>query len=233
MHRGQRGPVTLIMEYISGGELFERVVADDFNLTERDCVIFLRQICEGVKYMHDNRIVHLDLKPENILCKTKQSRQVKLIDFGLARELKVGESTRILFGTPEFIAPEVISFEPISFASDMWSVGVITYVLLSGLSPFMGDNDNETYSNITRAEYDFDDDSFDRISDSAKDFITSLLVKRPEKRISACECLKHGWLAQCESDLSSTHIRTERLKKYMMRRKWQISHWGPRTSQAA
>ncbi|KAK8746869.1 hypothetical protein OTU49_016869, partial [Cherax quadricarinatus] len=176
----QQREMVMVMEYISGGELFERVVADDFALTERDCILFVRQICEGVDYMHKNLIVHLDLKPENILCVRRTSHQIKLIDFGLARRFNPEDPCRVLFGTPEFIAPEIINYEPIGFSSDMWSVGVICYVLLSGLSPFMGDNDAETFANITLAEFDFDDDAFSAITDDAKDFITSLLIQQKE-----------------------------------------------------
>lgn len=139
---------------ISGGELFERVVADDFTLTEHDCILFIRQICEGVNYMHENSIVHLDLKPENIMCSTRSSHQVfisiannplrlpkinenfvflpfqiKIIDFGLARRLSSDTPVRVLFGTPEFICPEILNYEEIGFQSDMWSIGVICYVL--------------------------------------------------------------------------------------------------------
>ncbi|CAB3382376.1 Hypothetical predicted protein [Cloeon dipterum] len=121
--------IILVTEYVTGGELFERVVADDFTLTERDCILFMRQICEGVLYMHSQNIVHLDLKPENIMCRTRTSHHIKLIDFGLAKRLEGDEPVRVLFGTPEFVPPEVISYEPISVASDMWSVGVICYVL--------------------------------------------------------------------------------------------------------
>jgi myosin-light-chain kinase len=87
--------------------------------------------------MHDRNIVHLDLKPENILCKSKASHLIKIIDFGLTRKLTRGEDVRILFGTPEFVSPEVISFEPVSTTSDMWSVGVVCYVLLSGVGRFL------------------------------------------------------------------------------------------------
>lgn len=213
--------IIMVMEYISGGELFERVVADDFNLTERDCILFVRQICEGVQYMHSTNIVHLDLKPENILCVRRTSHQIKLIDFGLARRFNPDDPCRVLFGTPEFIAPEVINYEPIGFASDMWSVGVICYVLLSGLSPFMGDNDAETFSNITRAEFDFDDDAFDAITDDAKDFIQSLLVKRKEKRLTPAQCLEHRWLNQTEGTMNKVVLSTDKLKKFIIRRKWQ------------
>ncbi len=105
------------------------MVADDFTLTERDCILFMRQICDGVGYMHSQNIVHLDLKPENILCQSQSSHNIKLIDFGLARQLNPDTPVRVLFGTPEFIAPEIVSYEPIGCASDMWSLGVVCYVL--------------------------------------------------------------------------------------------------------
>jgi len=215
--------VVMVMEYISGGELFERVVADDFTLTERDCILFMRQICEGVDYMHQNYVVHLDLKPENIMCHTRTSHQIKLIDFGLAQKINPDSPIRVLFGTPEFIPPEVINYEPIGVETDMWSVGVICYVLLSGLSPFMGDNDAETFANITRADYDFVDEAFDAISQDAKDFISALLVKRKEKRMTARECLQHTWLAQHDEKMSCVKLCTDKLKKFIIRRKWQLS----------
>ncbi|XP_065370324.1 muscle M-line assembly protein unc-89 isoform X7 [Calliphora vicina] len=215
--------IVMVMEFITGGELFERVVADDFTLTERDCVLFVRQVCEGVAYMHSQSIVHLDLKPENIMCKTRTCHQIKIIDFGLAQRLNTGSPVRVLFGTPEFIPPEIISYEPIGFQSDMWSVGVICYVLLSGLSPFMGDSDVETFSNITRAEFDFDDDAFDCVSQQAKDFISNLLVHRKEDRWTAEQCLESPWLKQGHDDenLSNKKICTDKLKKFIIRRKWQ------------
>ncbi|XP_026808599.1 uncharacterized protein LOC113550868 isoform X2 [Rhopalosiphum maidis] len=213
--------VVLVTEYISGGELFERVVADDFTLTEKDCILFTRQICEGVDYMHKQNVVHLDLKPENIMCQSRTSHYIKLIDFGLAQKIIPGQPMRVLFGTPEFIPPEIIGYEPIGFESDMWSVGVICYVLLSGLSPFMGDNDSETFTNITKAEFDFDDEAFDAVSQDAKDFISALLIKRKELRLTARECLKHKWLAQQDMDMSCVILSTDKLKKFIIRRKWQ------------
>ncbi|XP_071646927.1 uncharacterized protein [Temnothorax longispinosus] len=211
----------LITEYISGGELFERVVADDFTLTEKDSILFMRQICQGVEYMHENKIVHLDLKPENIMCRTRTSHQIKLIDFGLAQALKSDQPVRVLFGTPEFIPPEIISYEPIGTESDMWSIGVICYVLLTGLSPFMGDNDAETFANITRADYDLEDEAFDAISNDAKNFISGLLIKRKELRMSAIQCLEHPWMVQHATAMSRVVLPTEKLKKFIIRRKWQ------------
>ncbi|KAK9886789.1 hypothetical protein WA026_018441 [Henosepilachna vigintioctopunctata] len=210
----------MVMEYISGGELFERVVADDFTLTEKDCILFVRQICEGVAYMHSQNVVHLDLKPENIMCHTRTSHEIKIIDFGLAQKLDPDKPTRVLFGTPEFIPPEIINYEPIGLKSDIWSIGVICYVLLSGLSPFMGDNDAETFANITRADYDFDDEAFNTVSQNARDFIAALLINRKEDRLSAEQCLKHTWLDP-ENHQETVILCTDKLKKFIIRRKWQ------------
>ena len=184
----------LITELVEGGELFERIVDDDFELTEKKAAIFMRQICEGVEYMQSENIVHLDMKPENILCLSRTCNRIKLIDFGLARRLDPNEPLRVMFGTPDFAAPEVLGYETVTLATDMWSVGVICYVLLSGLSPFMGDTDLETMANVTRATFDFDDSSFEPITELAKDFISKLLVKEPEKRLKPSECLQHAWL---------------------------------------
>ncbi|XP_071103572.1 myosin light chain kinase, smooth muscle-like isoform X2 [Haliotis cracherodii] len=214
--------MTLVMEFVGGGELFERVISDDFELTEGDCVHFMRQTCDGVGYMHNNGILHLDLKPENILCISDKTNQIKIIDFGLARRYEDGKSIKVLFGTPEFIAPEVINYDEISFATDMWSLGVICYLLLSGLSPFLGDNDAETLANVTRGEFDFDDESFDDITDNAKDFITRLMIKNKDKRYLIKQAEQHVWLAQDERRIRSKRLNTERLKRFMLRRKWQV-----------
>jgi len=190
-----RGEFCLITEYVGGGELFDRVIEDEFVLTERACSCFCRQILEGVAYMHNHQIIHLDLKPENILCLTRKGNRVKIIDFGLARRFEPQRKLQVLFGTPEFVAPEVVNFEPIGYPTDMWAVGVITYVLLSGLSPFMGDTDLETMANVTIAEYDYEDEAFDSISEEAKDFIDRLLIKDKDRRSTAEQCLRHPWLA--------------------------------------
>ncbi|KAJ8319889.1 hypothetical protein KUTeg_001476 [Tegillarca granosa] len=217
--------ITLVMECIEGGELFERVVDEDFDLTERDTVYFMRQICDGVSYMHDQGIIHLDLKPENILCVHKDSNLIKIIDFGLARFHHDGESARVMYGTPEFIAPEVVNYEEIGFPTDIWSLGVICYVLLSGLSPFMGDNDAETLSNVTMGEFDFDDEAFDEISDNAKDFISNALQKNMKKRFTIKQCQEHQWLARAERQSGKKLRQSLRnLKHFMARRRWQMGN---------
>uniref|UniRef100_A0A8D3E757 Myosin light chain kinase family, member 4b n=1 Tax=Scophthalmus maximus TaxID=52904 RepID=A0A8D3E757_SCOMX len=202
-----RHDIILVMEYVEGGELFDRIIDENYNLTELDTVLFIRQICEGLQYMHRMYILHLDLKPENILCVSRATNKIKIIDFGLARRYKPREKLKVNFGTPEFLAPEVINYEFVSFPTDMWSLGVITYMLLSGLSPFLGDDDNETLNNILACQWNFEEEEFTDISDEAKDFITLLLVKSKSWRMSATESLRHPWLSD-----RSLHYRLNQKK---------------------
>uniref|UniRef100_A0A8C1A2I3 Myosin light chain kinase 3 n=1 Tax=Cyprinus carpio carpio TaxID=630221 RepID=A0A8C1A2I3_CYPCA len=220
-----RTNLTLIMEYVEGGELFERIIDENYQLTELDAIVFTRQICEGVQYLHQQYILHLDLKPENILCVNSTGNQIKIIDFGLARKYRPREKLKVNFGTPEFLAPEVVNYDFVSFPTDMWSVGVITYMLLSGLSPFMGDNDTETMNNILHANWDFDAEAFENVSEEAKDFISSLLVPAKCSRMSASGCMKHSWLNNLEDKAKMYKVRLKsqmRLQRYLAaHRQWK------------
>ncbi|XP_049559643.1 myosin light chain kinase 3 isoform X1 [Orcinus orca] len=215
---------TLVMEYVDGGELFDRITEEKYNLTELDVVLFTKQVCEGVQYLHQQYVLHLDLKPENILCVNQTGHQIKIIDFGLARRYKPREKLKVNFGTPEFLAPEVINYEFVSFPTDMWSVGVITYMLLSGLSPFLGETDAETMNFIVNCSWDFDADTFEGLSEEAKDFVSRLLVKEKSCRMSATQCLKHEWLNNLPAKASKSKVRLKSqllLQKYMAQRKWK------------
>ncbi|KAM6113062.1 myosin light chain kinase 2, skeletal/cardiac muscle [Pterocles gutturalis] len=221
--------IILFMEFVEGGELFERIVDDDYHLTEVDCMVFVRQICEGIRFMHHMRVLHLDLKPENILCVAATGHMVKIIDFGLARRYNPQEKLKVNFGTPEFLSPEVVNYEQVSYATDMWSMGVITYMLLSGLSPFLGDNDTETLNNVLAANWYFDEETFESVSEEAKDFVSNLIIKEKSARLSAGQCLQHPWLnnlaekaKRCNRRLKSQVL----LKKYVMRRRWKKNFIG-------
>uniref|UniRef100_A0A8C0IGK7 Myosin light chain kinase 3 n=1 Tax=Bubo bubo TaxID=30461 RepID=A0A8C0IGK7_BUBBB len=216
--------ITLIMEYLDGGELFDRITDENYNLTELDAVLFTKQICEGVHYLHQHYILHLDLKPENILCVNRTGNQIKIIDFGLARRYKPREKLKVNFGTPEFLAPEVVNYDFVSFPTDMWSVGVITYMLLSGLSPFLGETDAETMNYVVNCSWDFDAEAFEQLSEEAKDFISRLLVKEKSCRMSATQCLKHEWLSDLPAKAKKSKLRLKSqllLQSYMAHRKWK------------
>ncbi|XP_009858067.3 uncharacterized protein LOC100177233 [Ciona intestinalis] len=216
--------MTLIIEYMGGGELFERVILDQSQLTELDAILFMRQISRAVQYLHKNLILHLDLKPENILCLDRSTHHLKIIDFGLARKYNPRQKLMVQWGTPEFMAPEILNYESVSSATDMWSVGVICYILLSGISPFLGDTDGETMENIMDIAWEFEEEHFDDVSADAKDFISRLLVEEKSGRLSAAQCLRHKWLSTpLTSKRRKALMNKKQLKNFMARIHWKAS----------
>lgn len=217
--------IILVTEYLEGGELFERIVDESFELLESDCCFFIRQVCKGLDYLHRNNIVHLDIKPENIVLRGREGRNIKIIDFGTAIKLQPGQKVQNMVGTPEFMAPEVVNFDDISLETDQWSVGVLSFILLSGYSPFLDDNDdqkmNKTLSNVTMAKYDFDYEEFEEVTADAKDFITRLLRKSPSRRMTAAACLEHSWLKEKLMRRKTARIKVTNLRKFLARRKVQ------------
>ncbi|KAL3109084.1 hypothetical protein niasHT_012646 [Heterodera trifolii] len=183
--------VVLVLEYVCGGELFEHVCQHEF-LSESEAAQFLFQILRAVKHLHRMHIAHLDLKPENIILRERGQHFVKLIDFGLSRKLLPGSCVREMIGTPEFVAPEIINFEPLRLATDIWALGVVTFILLSGTSPFLGKTRDQTFANITAVNYQFPYGH--SVTELAKDFIARLLVRDIAKRATVDECLRHEWI---------------------------------------
>ncbi|KAM9308830.1 serine/threonine-protein kinase 17A [Gastrophryne carolinensis] len=188
----------LVLEYAAGGEIFNRCVAEgEEAFKEKDVQRLMRQILKGVAFLHRHNVVHLDLKPQNILLTSDcPPGDIKIVDFGLSRIVNNNEEIREIMGTTEYIAPEILSYEPISTATDMWSIGVLAYVMLTGLSPFLGDDKQHTFLNISQLNVSYTDGDFEGISECAIDFIKALLVKEPEGRATAEDCLQHPWLAE-------------------------------------
>jgi len=183
----------LVLELVEGLELFDKIV-DRGNYSEKDAANIVKQIVEAVKYLHEHEIVHRDLKPENLLSAGEgENEVVKVADFGFAKNF--GEEKLITScGSPGYVAPEVLTEDTYTNAVDMWSVGVIIYILLSGYPPFYDDAPPKIFKKITEAKYDFNDPAWEHVSDLAKDLIRKLLVRDPEERLTATECLKHPWL---------------------------------------
>ncbi|CAL8295895.1 unnamed protein product [Merluccius merluccius] len=224
-----RAEMVLIVELISGGELFDFIAGKD-NVSESEAIEFLKQILEAVGFMHNKQIAHFDLKPENIMLSDKDAEHpnIKLIDFGLAHQFKQGEEYKSMCGTPQYIPSEVINYEPLSTATDMWSIGVITYILLSGLSPFQDYTDEETLKNILAMKFEFPEHIFNMTSDLAKDFIQKLLVKDPSERMTAEECLIHQWIQPLTrkqmANRNRSSINMKNFKKFNAKRKWKMSY---------
>ncbi|XP_013148822.1 PREDICTED: twitchin isoform X2 [Papilio polytes] len=218
--------MVLIFEFLSGGELFERITEPGYSMSEAEAAHYMRQVCEGVRHMHEQNIIHLDLKPENVMCQTRTGTDVKIIDFGLATKLDPNEVVKISTGTAEFAAPEIVEREPVGFYTDMWAVGVLAYVLLSGLSPFAGNNDIETLKNVKACDWEFDEEAFQHVSDDAKDFIRRLLVKNKEKRLTAHECLAHRWLAGEGAASRTAPVPARRLEQMRDRLRARYQNWS-------
>jgi len=192
--------IYLILELVKGGELYDKIV-DEGEYTEDEAREVIYQILSAVEYLHMNQIAHRDLKPENILCATIEKgsspgfrkETIKVADFGLSkmfdRELLLSQC-----GSPTYVAPEVLLAIPYDQSVDMWAVGVITYVMLTGCFPFFeeGNNYKALYQKIINIDFTFPDDP--PMSSEVKDFISSLLVRDPAKRPTAKQCKKHPWL---------------------------------------
>jgi len=183
----------LVMELVPGKELFERII-DRGQYSEKHASNIIRQIVSAVEYLHSNGIAHRDLKPENLLSSGDDDNEViKIIDFGLSK--KFGDEQLVTsVGSPGYVAPEVLTAESYDKSVDMWSVGVILYILLCGFPPFFADTSTELFKKIIDVKYDFDDPAWDDVSDAPKDIIRRLLVKEPSERLTAKQLLDHPWV---------------------------------------
>lgn len=194
-----RDNLFIVMEYMPGGMLYDILANGKGYFSEKNAAEVMRDLLESVQCLHDNDIVHRDIKPENVLALHKTwPLKVKLADFGLADfvlENSFGEkSTCGMYGTPFFVAPEVIRAETYTPAVDIWSLGVLTYNMLSGKLPFDGNNIKEVLRRVRAGRYTFPGEEWDDMSDDAKDFIRGLLELDPKKRLTAREALAHPWL---------------------------------------
>jgi calcium/calmodulin-dependent protein kinase I len=211
--------VYIVMELVDGSELFDRIVNKGYY-SEKSTVHIVKQILNAVQYLHSKNIAHRDLKPENLLCSGSGSSEiVKIADFGLSKLFSGDEELTTSCGTPGYVAPEVLMSESYDKSVDMWGIGIITYILLAGYPPFYGDNDTQLFEKIMNAEYDFDDECWDDVSDLAKDFIHHLLIKNPEERFTAEQALQHPWITSTAPD-KALNIH-QRMSQYNLQRKEQ------------
>ncbi|XP_047242553.1 calcium/calmodulin-dependent protein kinase 1Db isoform X2 [Girardinichthys multiradiatus] len=212
----------LIMQLVSGGELFDRIVEKGFY-TEMDASRLIRQVLDAVNYLHSMGIVHRDLKPENLLYfSPHDDSKIMISDFGLSKMEGTGGVMATACGTPGYVAPEVLAQKPYSKAVDCWSIGVIAYILLCGYPPFYDENDSKLFEQILKADYEFDAPYWDDISDSAKDFISSLMEKDPEKRFTCDQALEHPWIAGDTALCKNIHESVSRqMRKNFAKSKWR------------
>jgi len=196
----------MVMQLVTGGELFDKIMKKG-QYSEKDACAVMQKVAAAISYLHHQNIAHRDLKPENLLVHGDDDTQVMISDFGLSRIIGDQSMMSTACGTPYYVAPEVIKAEPYSKEVDMWSIGVITYFILCGYPPFMGESLQQIFESIQNCEYEFPAVDWDNISSAAKDFIKKLLVLDPRKRLTADQSLQHPWLL---SGGSEGKIKTER-----------------------
>jgi calcium/calmodulin-dependent protein kinase I len=190
----------MVMELMTGGELFDRIVQKE-HYSENEAKEAVTQLISAIGYCHDMGIVHRDLKPENLLYSTPNDDAVlKLADFGLAQLLKSNELMHNACGTPGYVAPEVLRNDSSGYGKevDMWSVGVILYILLCGFPPFYDEDNGKLFMAIQKGEFDYPSPYWDDVSPEATDLIDKLLVLDPAMRLTAPQALEHPWLSSTD-----------------------------------
>eukprot|EP00307_Rebecca_sp_RCC1486_P012152 CAMPEP_0119405748 /NCGR_PEP_ID=MMETSP1335-20130426/335_1 /TAXON_ID=259385 /ORGANISM="Chrysoculter rhomboideus, Strain RCC1486" /LENGTH=347 /DNA_ID=CAMNT_0007429789 /DNA_START=100 /DNA_END=1143 /DNA_ORIENTATION=- len=193
----------MCMELLAGGELFGKIV-EQGPYPEAPAAVLFAKLVIGVEFLHSKQVVHRDLKPENVLFVSgagEQPTDIKIIDFGYAGIWTASAQLTGLCGTPDYVSPEVISWydeeaakgRPYGKASDVWSMGVLLYVLLSGCSPFAAEEEEELLRLVEKAEFSFPEKEWAKVSDSAKDVVRRCLVVNEAERVTIAQLKQHDW----------------------------------------
>lgn len=204
----------LVMEICEGGELLQRILRED-RFSEHDASGVMRQVIFGIRYIHGRRVCHRDLKLENFLLAERglplEESTVKIVDFGLAENFKAGVKMTAKVGTPLYVAPEVLLGD-YTHACDLWSCGVIAYILLCGYPPFPGKTKEEQLKSVLEGTYAFPDEDWSSVSDDAKDYIRHLLEKNPDERLSAEQAADHTWIQNISSQVRDCPLQAKLLE---------------------
>ncbi|KAL7132074.1 hypothetical protein ABFS83_12G047000 [Erythranthe nasuta] len=189
--------VYIAMELCEGGELLDRILSKkDSRYTEKDAAIVVRQMLKVAAECHLHGLVHRDMKPENFLFKSpKDDSSLKATDFGLSDFIRPGKKFQDIVGSAYYVAPEVLKRKS-GPESDVWSIGVITYILLCGRRPFWDKTEDGIFKEVLRNKPDFRRKPWPGISNAAKDFVKKILVKDPRARLTAAQALSHPWVRE-------------------------------------
>uniref|UniRef100_A0A6U4GMV5 Protein kinase domain-containing protein n=1 Tax=Phaeomonas parva TaxID=124430 RepID=A0A6U4GMV5_9STRA len=214
----------LTSEIMGGGELFDRIVSRH-HYTEADARNLCLILINTIAYLHDADIVHRDLKPENLLMMSNDDdASVKIADFGFARRLEGGTASEKC-GTPGYVAPEVIKQEPYGVCADVWSLGVIIYIILCGYPPFHHAKMGTLFKLICRGQFKFYDEEWSSVSSEAKDLIKRMLTVDTRQRITARQALNHPWLQMDEEELNKNGMKgtLAQLRRFNLKRKFRAA----------
>jgi len=188
--------IYLILELMKGGELFDRIVDLEF-FTEKEAKEVILPIIDAVNYCHELDIIHRDLKPENLLYESEdEGALIKISDFGLARFLSASNFATTACGTPGYVAPEILMSKKYGKEVDVWSIGIIMYILLCGYPPFFSESNSELFEMIKGGKLEFHSPYWDNVSEEAKDLVSKLLIVDPKKRITLERAKEHKWFTK-------------------------------------
>ncbi|KAM7516563.1 hypothetical protein LguiA_006146 [Lonicera macranthoides] len=209
--------VYVVMELCEGGELLDRILSRGGRYTEDDAKAVMIQILNFVAFCHLQGVVHRDLKPENFLFSSKdENSQLKAIDFGLSDFVKPDERLNDIVGSAYYVAPEVLH-RSYSTEADVWSIGVIAYILLCGSRPFWARTESGIFRAVLKADPSFEESPWPTLSSEAKDFVKRLLNKDPRKRMTAAQALSHPWIRNTNDVKVPLDILIFKLMKAYMR----------------
>ncbi|CAK7307082.1 OBSCN [Vulpes lagopus] len=217
-----RKTLILVLELCSSEELLDRLFKKSV-VTEAEVKVYVQQLVEGLQYLHSHSVLHLDIKPPNILMVHPAREDIKICDFGFAQKITPGEPQYSKYGSPEFVSPEIIEQTPVSEASDIWSMGVISYLSLTCSSPFAGESDRATLLNVLEGRVSWNSPMTAHLSKDAQDFIKATLQRAPKARPSAAKCLTHPWFQTSVPAEEAHFINTKQLKFLLARSRWQRS----------
>lgn len=207
--------LTLILELAAGGELVKDNLLRKDCYTEPEIAKYVRQVLIGLEHMHDFGIGHMGLTIKDLLIGHVGSDDLKICDFGLSRRIHLSSPATLDYGMPEYVSPELVNREGVGLPHDMWAVGIITYVLLSGSSPFRGNNDRDTLCRIQEGRWEFKETIWQCISAEARDFISKLLVYTASGRMDVKAALRHPWFHILDRGHHPDYqITSDRLRNY-------------------
>jgi calcium/calmodulin-dependent protein kinase I len=215
----------IITDLVRGGELFDRIVRKE-KYSEADARGLIKILLETVAYIHSKNVVHRDLKPENLLLTSNDNdMDIKICDFGLAKRLSDVTDNESACGTPGYVAPEILSGKPYGCEVDIWSIGVITYILVCGYPPFYDDDQKKLFKRIKTAKYEFHSQHWDNKSDDVKDLITCMLCKNQKTRWTAAKLLDHPWMKVDNEQLKNNSLEGSQItmRKFNARRRFKAA----------
>ncbi|KAI3783860.1 hypothetical protein L1987_42948 [Smallanthus sonchifolius] len=207
--------VYIVMELCEGGELLDRILSRGGRYYENDAKSIVIQMLSVASFTHLQGVVHRDLKPENFLFSTKdEDSLMKVIDFGLSDFVRPDQRLNDIVGSAYYVAPEVLH-RSYNVEADMWSIGVITYILLCGSRPFFARTESGIFRSVVKSDPNLDGSPWPSVSPEAKDFVKRLLNKDHRKRMSACQALTHPWLRDKNHDVPFDILVYKLVKSYV------------------